>query len=322
MKISVIIPAYNSAACIQRAVRSVLEQTRPADEIIVVDDGSADDTADKVAAFGLAVRLIRQSNSGASVARNTGIQAASGDWIAFLDADDEWLPNKLALQQQCILASPHTAWCYSNFIIKDAPQSRPQLAHVPNETPAAAQPQIFEDYLSAYCRGLYAWTSSLLIRKDVFERAGLFVPGMKRAQDNDMWFRIAYQYPQIGYIPQPIAVYHLDTVGSSTKVNTHYSFMKELVDRHLALSVQYGRQEAFIPCVRMMLQTWIRELAGQHSHTEAKDLLNRYRMYLSGRFRREMLFRMAVPILGPAVADSVDAIKRRLKSNPRDINKR
>lgn len=313
MKISVIIPAYHSAACIQRAVRSVLEQTRPADEIIVVDDGSADDTADKAAAFGPAVRLIRQNNAGVSVARNTGIQAASGDWVAFLDADDEWLPKKLALQQQCLLASPQTAWCYSNFIIKDAPQARPQLAHPSNETPAAAQPQIFEDYFSAYCRGLYAWTSTLLIRKDVFERAGLFVPGMKRAQDNDMWFRIAYHYPQIGYIPQAPAVYHLDTAGSSTKVNTHYSFMKEQVDRHLELSAQYGRQEAFIPCVRMMLQTWIRELVGQHSSAEAKDLLNRYRMYLSGRFRREMLFRMSVPILGPAVADAVEKLKRKLR---------
>lgn len=318
MKISVIIPAYNSAACIQRAVRSVLEQTRPADEIIIVDDGSADNTADAIAAFEPAVRLIRQDNAGASVARNTGIQAASGDWVAFLDADDEWLPKKLAVQVPFLSAHPDTAWCYSNFIIKESPQSRPQPAHVLNETPATAQPQIFGDYFSAYCRGLYAWTSSLLIRKDVFGRAGLFVPGMKRAQDNDLWFRIAYHYPRIGYIPQPLAVYHLDTAGSSTKVNTHYSFMKELVDRHLELSARYSRQDAFIPCVRMMLQTWIRELAEQHSHTEAKDLLDCYRMYLSGRFRREMLFRMAVPILGPAIADAVDAVKRRLKSHPQD----
>ena len=100
MKISVVIPAYNAAAWIRRAVNSVLSQTRPADEIIVVDDGSTDGTGDIVRMYDGRVRLLQQANAGAAAARNTGILAATGDWIAFLDADDEWLPQKLQRQTE------------------------------------------------------------------------------------------------------------------------------------------------------------------------------------------------------------------------------
>ncbi|HOM77565.1 MAG TPA: glycosyltransferase family A protein, partial [Anaerohalosphaeraceae bacterium] len=88
--ISVVIPAYNCQAYIRRAIDSVLGQSRPADEIIVVDDGSTDGTAEAVRTYGAKVILIQQENAGVSAARNAGIRAASGDWIAFLDADDEW----------------------------------------------------------------------------------------------------------------------------------------------------------------------------------------------------------------------------------------
>jgi glycosyltransferase involved in cell wall biosynthesis len=105
--VSVIIPTYNSAAVVPAAVRSVLAQTRPADEIIVVDDAGSDDTAIACAAFGDAVRYLRRGvNGGASSARNTGIDAARGDWLAFLDADDLWRPRKLELQLAALAQNP------------------------------------------------------------------------------------------------------------------------------------------------------------------------------------------------------------------------
>ena len=96
--VSVIIPAYNAEPYIVRCIRSVLMQSFPVHEIIVVDDGSADLTARLAEHYGSPVRVIRQENAGVSAARNTGIHAASGNWIAFLDADDQWLPDRLKNQ--------------------------------------------------------------------------------------------------------------------------------------------------------------------------------------------------------------------------------
>jgi len=101
-RFSVIIPAYNAAAFITRAIDSVLAQTWPAEEIIVVDDGSGDATADIVAGYGERVRSLRQDNAGVSAARNAGARAASGDWLAFLDADDWYYPDRLKWHAQWI----------------------------------------------------------------------------------------------------------------------------------------------------------------------------------------------------------------------------
>jgi glycosyltransferase involved in cell wall biosynthesis len=297
MKISVVIAAYNASTTIERAVRSVLAQTRPAEETIVVDDGSTDGTADIARRFGSEVRLIVQPNGGTSIARNRGIEVATGEWIAFLDADDEWLPEKLKLQDELFCAHPDLGWGYGNFIHTNR-KGTPLNAVHPNHSSDA-----FEDYLHAYCRGFYAWTGTLVVHKNVFDKVGLFEAGMKRAQDNDLWFRIAYQFPRVGYVGQPLAIYHLDTPGSSTKVNVHYEFMIRLIERHLQLSVQYKRRDAFLLCARRMLEVWIRELIRDGHGREAQDLMNHFRQFLSVRFCREIQFCLAVPVVGPKMTD-------------------
>ncbi|HET6262971.1 MAG TPA: glycosyltransferase family 2 protein, partial [Chloroflexia bacterium] len=100
--VSVVIPTYNRAHCIAHAIDSVLRQALPPHEVIVVDDGSTDDTATVLARYDRRVRVLRQENGGVSVARNNGIAAASGQWIAFLDSDDEWAPQKLAAHAEAI----------------------------------------------------------------------------------------------------------------------------------------------------------------------------------------------------------------------------
>jgi glycosyltransferase involved in cell wall biosynthesis len=97
MRISVIVPTYNRGHLVGEAIGSILAQTRPADEIVVVDDGSPDDTQDRLAAFGERIVAIRQENAGAAAARNAGLRRASGDWITFLDDDDVWHPDRLAV---------------------------------------------------------------------------------------------------------------------------------------------------------------------------------------------------------------------------------
>lgn len=123
IRFSVVIPVYCGAATIRRALASAVRQTWPPQEIIVIDDGSPDDTAEVVRRFGrdcrpaseVPVRLIRQPNRGAGAARNAGIREARGNWVAFLDDDDLWLETKLEKQREAILATPGCEWCITGF---------------------------------------------------------------------------------------------------------------------------------------------------------------------------------------------------------------
>lgn len=314
MKISVVIPAYNAERTIRRAIESVLAQTRPADEIIVIDDGSLDATAQVVRQFADKVTLIEQPNAGVSVARNVGIEAAAGDWIAFLDGDDEWLPEKLKLQSEQMQRNPHLMWGYSNFYLKkQGLEKRTVSQHPENFMDALVNGEFAQDYFQIDPKGANAWTCTLLIRKAVFETAGLFEPGMKRGQDNDMWYRIAYQFPQVAYLTQPLAIYHMDTSGSSVKINDSNDFMIQLIARHEDLSGKYGRHEAFVPCIRHMLQDRIRQLLRQKRHKEIGALLDRFEDYFPSRFKREMRLRLICPALFDPIADVIHKIKRVLK---------
>lgn len=319
MKISVVIAAYNSQETIARAIDSVLAQTRPADEMIVIDDGSTDRTAGIVRSYGDKVILIQQTNAGVSVARNTGIAAATGEWIAFLDADDEWLPEKLKLQTEHLRRNPDLKWTFANLLWDRNEYGCFEIAH-PTACLTAKQPrdEIFEDYLQAYTNGFFASTITLLIERTVFQKVGLFEPGMKRAQDNDLWFRIAYQYPKIGYLSQPLAIYHLDTPNSSTKISDNVDFMINLVHRHETLSQTYNRRDAFRPCITHMLQIWIRQLMSQKRCTDADALLSRFSGCLSRRFQREMRFRLFCPPLMNPLADAVIRLKNRIRCSKTD----
>jgi len=122
LSVSVVIPTYNRAHLIRRALASVVSQTRPQDEIIVVDDGSTDNTAEVVADFGAGVQFVRIPKRGAGAARNEGIRRARGDLVAFLDSDDEWLPGKLDLQRAFLQARPDVLFCAADFSIETGGQ--------------------------------------------------------------------------------------------------------------------------------------------------------------------------------------------------------
>ena len=311
MKISVVIPAYNAEKHIARAIDSVLAQTRPADEVIVVDDGSTDATAEVVRSYGDKVIFLQQENAGVSVARNAAIEAATGDWIAFLDADDEWLPEKLMLQTEHLAKHPDLKWSFTNISWDKEKRGAVKPTHpIHRLNTILADTEYFEDYLDAYTQGFFASTITLMIHRSVFDSVGVFEPGMKRAQDTDLWFRIAYQYPKIGYLPEPLAIYHLGTPNSSVKTNDSVDYLIDLVHRQEKFSKQHNRFEAVCPCISKKLQTRIRQFEKQHRRNDAALLLKEFNAYLSRRFRREMYFRLVVPILGPAISDAIHWVKK------------
>lgn len=173
-RISVIIPAYNAAGWVARAIESALVQTRPPHEVIVVDDGSSDDTADVASAFGPRIQVVRQSNGGPASARNTGIHASTGDWIALLDADDTWLPRKLELQS-LLMDDPKVGIIHARQTIKRGVAMPPHLS--------------FELLWENNC----IIASTVLLRRTCYDQVGGFDPdpNLIGVEDYNLWLRIA-----------------------------------------------------------------------------------------------------------------------------------
>lgn len=186
MQISVVIPTYNRFAVICRAVDSVLRQTRPADEIIVIDDGSTDDTLNKLESrYVQQITIIETPiNSGVSAARNTGIKHSRGDWIALLDSDDEWLDTKLAVQVQALRQDPHLLCHTEEIWIRNGKRVNPMNKH------AKQGGDIFE-----HCLPLCAISpSSVLLHKDLIDSIGNFDESLPACEDYDLWLRICSKH--------------------------------------------------------------------------------------------------------------------------------
>lgn len=186
--VSIIIPAYNSAGTIGRALQSVFAQTRPGQEIIVVDDGSADDLEAAMSAYCDKVKLIRQSNAGAAMARNTGAAQARGDLLAFLDADDFWHPRKLELQVRAFDEHPELALCWTHAL-RITPDEVAKADAV--DIPVQMAPEYSSDFADFFAHP-YLGTPGVVMPRNLFERLGGFRRDLKSAEDVDLWLRAAH----------------------------------------------------------------------------------------------------------------------------------
>jgi glycosyltransferase involved in cell wall biosynthesis len=181
-----VIPTYNYAHGVGRAIESVLAQTRPADEIVVVNDGSTDGTLAALAGFEPRVRVLSQSNSGAAAARNRGVRALNTDWVAFLDQDDEWLPEKLERQWAALESVPGVA--YSTTGAYTFQDGRPTGIALPDPQ------RIAREFRYCNCFGFPG--SSAMIRRDAFLELGGFREELKQyAEDWELGVRLYLRYP-------------------------------------------------------------------------------------------------------------------------------
>jgi glycosyltransferase involved in cell wall biosynthesis len=257
--ISVIIPAYNAGQCIGRAIESVLGQGYSDYEVIVVDDGSTDNTAEIVRQYGDRVRYIHQKNAGVAAARNAGIAAAKGHWMAFLDADDEWLPAKLKAQMDLLARNLELRWCGANRFQSDG-RRKAAVGNGDIIARALGAGSVFPNYFATAAAGKCPVTpSSMIIRKDVFETLGGFDTNREvMDEDLDMWLRIAHYYPQIGYIPEPLSINHLD-IASPELINIRWQrkkggSLRELIVRHMQLAKEEGSLNEFKPYAEKLLR--------------------------------------------------------------------
>jgi len=203
--VSVIIPAYNSAAFIAEAVESVRAQTFGDHEVIVVDDGSSDGTEEVVRRLGAGVRYHRQPNQGPAAARNAGIGLSRGDLVCFLDADDLWMPEKLARQTAFMAAHPEIG-----LLFTDAIESHGEIVQKPSivstmKFGADATSQVpIEDAFRKLLIENFVPTSSVMLRRSCVATTGLFDVGLQNVEDREMWLRMAASYP-IACLPQVLA---------------------------------------------------------------------------------------------------------------------
>ncbi|WJW74436.1 glycosyltransferase [Thiohalobacter sp. IOR34] len=211
-RISAVIPAYNSAAFIGEALASIRAQTRPVDEIIVVDDGSTDATRNQVEACGRDIKLISQSNAGPSAARNSGVEAASGDWIAFLDADDRWLPDKNERQLALLERHPELVLIAGDMreideaggTVTDSVLAHHGLLAEFEALDGAPVP----DAAARLLRKNFIPTGTVLVRRELLLTEGGFDTGLRYGEDLELWVRIALHQP-IAMLPEVLMLRRL-----------------------------------------------------------------------------------------------------------------
>jgi glycosyltransferase involved in cell wall biosynthesis len=186
--LSVVIPAYNNAHLLGHAVQSVREQQHSDLEIIVIDDGSTDNTVEVLEQLsGSDLRSVRQENAGPAAARNRGIAEASGEWIAFLDADDHWLPGKLSAQFDALQETHGAEFSYTDALMR-FPDGYETTAKARNSNGDLFSDLVWGNQLS---------TGTLLVRRRCFDEVGLFNTGLRTAEDWDMWLRLASRFQSV-----------------------------------------------------------------------------------------------------------------------------
>lgn len=269
--VSVIIPSYNRAHTLPRALDSVLAQTRPADEIIVVDDGSTDDTAQLIARNYPQVIYLKQQNFGVSAARNLAIQQAHGEWLALLDSDDAWLPQKLEKQLSLLTEQPAFKIIHSDEIwIRNGVRVNQMKKH------AKCGGWIFQ-----HCLPLCAISpSAVMIHRELFNEIGLFDETLPACEDYDLWLRITARYPVL-YCDEALITKHgghedqlsqkhwgMDRFRTQALIkclndcelsNTDYSAAREMLVKKLKIMLKGAKKHnnhTLINELQPLLHTW------------------------------------------------------------------
>ena len=228
--VSVVLPAYNAALFIGDAIESVLAQSYTNLEIIVIDDGSTDDTGKIVSRYNM-VRYIRRPNQGAASARNRGIREAQGEYIAFIDADDLWMPEKITMQVD-LLRQSGVKWCYcdSYYSWYNSEEIIGRLS--------STQGVYQNDILVPYVSGKFSIPlPATLIRQGILEDIGYFDETLTVAEHTDLWARIAVRYP-IGYLNQPLVQIRkrVNSLTTKTTAEVMGNNRRQMLNKLIALA--------------------------------------------------------------------------------------
>jgi glycosyltransferase involved in cell wall biosynthesis len=281
ISIAVVIPVYNIEAYVARAIQSVLHQTRSADEIIVVDDGSTDGSAAAVQRFSNEVKYIQQNNQGLSAARNTGIRAAASQWIAFLDGDDDWPDSTLKNAEAILGRHPDLVWVTGNYHRCSIATGKSSIQVSPGRIESILGNNAYhKHYHKAVMSDMHGCANTMIVKKWVFDRVGLFDTTLTRHEDLDMWLRIAHQYPQIGYARSSQANYYIDRPGSLLSSGTSVDHYIQFIHRQLQYADEFHHRETFQPVACYLLRAWIRSFLFSGRGKDVRTILREFRNLL------------------------------------------
>jgi glycosyltransferase involved in cell wall biosynthesis len=235
--VSVIIPTFNRASLVREAIASVLAQAYPHIELIVVDDGSNDDTPAVMEAFGTALTVLRQPHAGVSSARNWGVAASHGELVAFLDSDDLWLPHKVTAQAAVFQEHPQTQACYTDEIwIRHGVRVNQRLIH---------RKYGGWLFLSSLPRCIIS-PSSIMLRRPLWNRLGGFDECFPACEDYDLWLRLALIAP-VHFLPERLIVKrggHVDQLSRSVAVLDQYRIIA--LEKLLAVPLTMSQRQAVL----------------------------------------------------------------------------
>ena len=207
MQITAIIPTYNYGKFVGRAVQSALDQTYPLAEILVIDDGSTDNTQEIISQFPHPVRYVFQENRGLSGARNTGMRESKTEWVAFLDSDDWWLPEKTAMQVEALKKNPQAVLTYTGiyYAFPDGKKT---------ENPAIPAERLWPNLRHTN----RVVPSTVVAKKDLLLQLGGFNEKLRACEDWDMWVRLGPKY-QFVSVTTPLVMYQLTPMSMSTNID-------------------------------------------------------------------------------------------------------
>ena len=316
--VSVIIPSYNSAAYLPEAIESVLAQSYRPLEIIVIDDGSTDNTREQLQPYLTKISYLYQANQGVSAARNAGIRRASGELIAFLDADDTWAPEKLARQVEAFRPHPEAGVCFTDFSkFNDTGILRPSSLTENLQRWAREHPDVAEDvsFGSLYPELLQhncVVTISVLARREALQAAGPFDETFRMCEDYDLWLRLALSYPFV-YLNRVLCGYRYRPDSSSGPLEAR----EALWDIHNIKVLEKHLHNHWIPAE---YQAMVRQLLSHRSFLsgrkhfdrdlfrEARGLFSRCVRYGPSRAKHWVYF--LATMLPPPMIETLRLLKR------------
>lgn len=269
--ISVIIPAYNRAHCIGRALDSVAGQSLAALEIIVVDDGSTDRSRELISSYYPLVRLLNAPHRGVSSARNLGIAEARGDWIALLDSDDSWLPDKLECQYRALMENREYRIVHSNELwIRNGKPLKQLKKH------RKSGGYIFPSCLPRCVIS----PSSVMLHRDVFAEVGLFDEDLPVCEDYDLWLRVCSCFPVL-FLEQPLITKY---GGHEDQLSRQYQGMDLYRIRALAKilanrNLKHADRDAAIQMLLTKIAIYSRGASKHGNHRHLAELALLLRQY-------------------------------------------
>jgi glycosyltransferase involved in cell wall biosynthesis len=260
MKISVVVPTFNRAYCLERCLDSILSQTFLPLEVIVVNDGSTDETTGLLEKYGNKIRSFKIPNSGVSAARNHAIKQAKGEWIALLDSDDEWLPSRLEKQVDLLKHFPNLKLIHGEEIwIRNGKRVNQKKIHKKEGG------YIYQKCLPLCCIS----PSASLIKKEVLEELGGFDEDFPVCEDYDLWLKITAKY-EVGYVPDPI----INKYGGHEDQLSRKFFAMDLfrVRAMVRMLKQDLQKDDYEATVREIIRKSEILILGYNKHNNLKDL--------------------------------------------------